>query len=83
MLSAYFDDSGTHLNSDIVLLAGIFGNEYQWEFFNDLWRNRLNEAVPNKSPIRRFHRYDCHHSLNEFTGWSRTETDFWRRNWGT
>jgi hypothetical protein len=76
MLTAYFDDSGTHLTSDVVLLVGVFGNEHQWTFFENLWRKRLNEAVPGKDPIHRFHHYDCHQSINEFLGWSRTETDF-------
>jgi hypothetical protein len=27
MLTTYFDDSGTHDDSEIVILAGLFGNE--------------------------------------------------------
>ncbi len=82
MITAYFDDSGTHLDSDVVLLAGIFGRENQWTLFEKKWRARLDEAVPGKAPIRRFHRYDCHHSISEFAGWSRTETDFFAKELG-
>lgn len=30
-----------------------------------------------KNPIRRFRAFDCHNSLNEFAGWTRTETDYY------
>jgi hypothetical protein len=75
MLTAYFDDSGTHTAAEITLLAGLFGLSNQWDLFNDLWRGVLEEAVPRKS-INTFHATDCHNALGEFVGWSRTESDW-------
>jgi hypothetical protein len=77
MLTAYFDDSGTHAGANITLLAGIFGNQYQWDHFNTLWRKTLDEPLSGTKPrLLRFHMTDCFNSLNEFSGWKRTETDF-------
>jgi hypothetical protein len=82
MLITYFDDSGTHDDSEIVLLAGLFGNEYQWALFNDLWRKRLEESVPGKPPVKRFHMTDCYNSLSEFAGWNRNETNYLAKELG-
>lgn len=79
MLIVYFDDSGTHTGSEITLLAGLFGHESQWTYFNELWSKRLAESVPGKLPIKRFHMTDCHNSLREFAGWNRTETTFFAK----
>jgi hypothetical protein len=45
MVFAYFDDSGTHSQSDIVLMAGVFGYVNQWEYFSELWAQKLADPV--------------------------------------
>jgi hypothetical protein len=77
MLSAYFDDSGTHDQSQIVLLAGVFGTEAEMTSLEWLWRQELDRPIDGtKPPIKRFHMTDCQGSRGEFEGWSRTETDY-------
>ncbi|WP_316207579.1 DUF3800 domain-containing protein [Bradyrhizobium sp. SZCCHNR3118] len=76
MLTAYFDDSGTHGNSDVVLWSGLFGNGFQWEHFNNLWAAKLKDPSPTKDPLKRFHMAECYASDGDFLRWSRTATDF-------
>jgi hypothetical protein len=76
MHTAYFDDSGTHGSADVVLLAGVFGHQYQWQYFSELWAAKLADPSPGKPPLTRFHMTECQGSHGEFAGWKRTETDF-------
>jgi hypothetical protein len=77
MINAYFDDSGTHADSGVVVMAGIVGTESEIQSLDDMWAPHLASPLDGmKPPIRRFHMYDCYHSLGEFAGWSRTETDY-------
>lgn len=76
MLTAYFDDSGTHSDSDVVLWNGLFGHHYQWQYFDELWSAKLANPSPGKEPLRRFHMYDCERGDEEFLGWSRPACEF-------
>ena len=79
MISAYFDDSGTHERSDIVLVAGIFGTEARMNCLDRNWKQLLDSPLDGfKEKLGRFHAYDCFQSIGEFTGWTRTETDYFR-----
>jgi hypothetical protein len=83
MLAAYFDDSGTHKDSDIVLMAGAFGFPNQWDMFSEKWAKKLADPSPGKPPLSRFHMTECQAATGEFAGWSRTETDFLVHELGT
>lgn len=50
MLIAYFDDSGTHDSSEVVLWQGAIGNKYQWALLDELWAKKLRDPSPNKDP---------------------------------
>ena len=76
VLTAYFDDSGTHSDSEIVLWNGLFGDHDQWRRFDDLWAEKLANPSPGKEPLRRFHMADCHQGIDEFLGWLRPAREF-------
>jgi hypothetical protein len=44
MLSVYFDASGTHRESDVVVIAGWIATDHQWERFTREWTEILDGA---------------------------------------
>jgi hypothetical protein len=78
MLTAYFDDSGTHRDSKIVLYGGLIGlDEKHWRTFDFAWKAKLADPLPraNKPPLRKFHMTDCMARDGEFFGYSEPERD--------
>ncbi len=66
MLSAYFDDSGTH-GGQIVLMGGLSGTEWQLGSLEKLWRPHLEHPLcDRKNSIKRFHAFDCHYSMKSY-----------------
>lgn len=73
MLSAYLDESGTHLDgSPIVVVAGLVAPPRQWERLTAEWQKILDSEG-----LADFHMKDCAHLKNEFApekGWTRERT---------
>jgi hypothetical protein len=75
LLRAYFDDSGTHAGSDVVVLAGLIGTEAQWDLFKRRWAEKLACPLPGKSALKGFHLSACNARDGEFKGYSDAEQD--------
>jgi hypothetical protein len=55
MLCTYFDDSGTHANSSVVVIGGLIGTTEQWKIFNRGWAALLDMPRPGKPSLKLFH----------------------------
>jgi len=75
MITAYFDDTGTHARSAVVGFGGLFGTSAQWNAFDLEWRSTLRAPLPGKLPLRRFHMTECMARDGEFEGYSEGERD--------
>jgi len=65
IITAYFDESGTHGGSPISLMAGFVGDARQWREFNSR-ATKLFRAYK----VDIFHAIDLKRSDNDFSGWS-------------
>lgn len=69
-LIAYFDDSGTHNDSDVILIAGLVATAEEWSGVGVAW-----SAVLAEHGVKRFHRFDCEAGVGEFDLWPRARRD--------
>jgi hypothetical protein len=65
IITAYFDESGTHKDAPLTVMAGYVGDEQQWQDFNV----HVGELFAEFG-VRQFHLVDLRHSEKDFAGWS-------------
>lgn len=70
MFSVYFDDSGTHLESDVAIAACYIGTLDRWERLVDDW-----EAAKEVEGFTVFGMADILGGRDEFRGWSGNKRD--------
>jgi hypothetical protein len=75
LLRAYFDDSGTHASSEVVVLAGLIGAGAQWDSFKRQWAEKLTCPLPGKPTLKRFHLSACNARDGEFQSYNDAEQD--------
>lgn len=54
VMRAYFDDSGTHAGSEVVLWAGFVGHSSWWDRQEEAW-----QAVLDREGLQHFHMAEC------------------------
>jgi hypothetical protein len=65
IITAYFDESGTHKDTPLSVMAGYLGDEQQWQEFDV----RVGELFAEFG-VRQFHLVDLRHSDKDFAEWS-------------
>lgn len=70
---AYFDDSGTHKGSAVVVMGGLIGTDSQWEAFDAAWRAKLLAPLPDKPRLKKFRLSACMAAEGEFENYKPVE----------
>jgi hypothetical protein len=70
MFSVYFDESGTHKDSNVVVVAGWVSTDIQWQRFSTAWTGVLRAAGLDP-PI--FHMTDYESRRGQFAGWQQNK----------
>ena len=68
LFHAYLDESGTHVESDAVVVAGFVSNESKWAAFSEQWSAALKEWG-----VSAFHMTDFESRHGEFADWKDEE----------
>jgi hypothetical protein len=69
-LIAYFDESGSHSESPILVVAGLISTAKQWRLLSREWNNTLA-----KYGLDSFHMVDCVHKKPPFDALSKKDND--------
>jgi hypothetical protein len=74
-MTGYFDDSGTHSDSRVVVVGGLIGRVEQWEQFEKDWAAKLADPLPEvrKPALRKFALADCNALKGEFFRYTEAE----------
>ena len=78
MLHCFFDDSGTHAQSDFAVWGGVVGATGHFLKLERAWRRLLAEPLPGKAPITNFGVGHCRWGEGDFARYSPAERDLVR-----
>jgi hypothetical protein len=68
MLTAYFDESGTHKDSKVFVIGGYVADDLQWEKFTEMWCKILSDFG-----LQDFHMTDFENRRKHFKHLSNSE----------
>lgn len=74
MIQWFFDDSGTHGNSAVVVWGGVVGTVPQFRFLEDRWNKLLANPPHGRKPLSKFSQSDCQSCRGEFIDYSFAES---------
>jgi hypothetical protein len=77
LLTAYFDETGTHKQARLTGLSGFIAPAQVWSEIEAAWDTRLKSDEPDYR-VATYHAVDCFHGTNEFknlTYWNRTRRE--------
>lgn len=69
MLHAYLDDSGTHDDSQLCVIAGYFGSKRHWTRFDEKWRGILDAEGIDEFHANRFWSHIKGNDVPEYRKW--------------
>ncbi len=79
VIQAYIDESGTHDQAKIIVMAGFLSSYKRWRKFDHQWDAILNPADEDPAPSERrvFHATDClgANGYGHFLGWPKERRD--------
>lgn len=73
MLACYFDDSGTHRGSPVVVWGGLVAGAEQIAPLDAAWVELLAKPLPWKPPLSQLHLTDCVSGQGEFASYTFAE----------
>jgi hypothetical protein len=68
LIQVFFDESGTHEPSEVIISGVAWAAEETWRRWTFDWQVQ-------KQPIKVYHAVDCHNRDGEFAGWGRAKRD--------
>ena len=75
MIECYFDDSGTHAGSKIIVWGGLIGTAEKFDLFSQRWNELLKAPLPGRKPLKKMSLAGLRRGRDEFFGYSQGEKD--------
>jgi hypothetical protein len=75
VFKAYLDESGVKNDPNIFAMGGCVAPENAWSLWHPQWKAFLDDPGNGRGKIGYMHMVECIHSREQFTGWTKEETN--------